>query len=60
MRFAFNCRVTVECMVVASAATEQEAWAQVLDGKHEVQLSEFSAVRKPIYTRTPQYDDFDL
>lgn len=60
MKYAFNCRVTVECPVAVEAETEQKAWAMVLDNEQPLQLSEFNAVRKPIFTRTPQDDDFGL
>lgn len=60
MKFAFNCRVTVECAVAVEADTEQEAWAILLDDEQPLQLSEFVPVRMPIFTRTPSSDDFGL
>lgn len=60
MKFAFQCRITVECAVAVNAETEQEAWARVLDDQQPLQLSEFVPVRKPIFTRMPQADDFGL
>lgn len=60
MRFAFIRRVTVETPMWVEAENEIEAWAHLIDGYEATQTGDDKIVRKPIFTRNPSEDAFDL
>ena len=58
--YSFRCRVAVQCLVTVEADNETAAWALVLDADTPLQRTEFEPMRKPIYTRDPENDRYDL